>query len=136
MMMTPTQKADKTQGSMTSGSPIGAAEYFRTKLQFETTPHDLKRDMESGKVVLLDVRDEQSYKTERIPGAKNTPLTHLERHLAELPKNKTLVTYCWNITCAASTKAALILAEKGFQVQELVGGIGEWKTKFPTESSK
>ena len=135
-MMTTTQKTNKAQDTMISGSPISAAEYFRTKLQFETTPHDLKRDMEAGKVILLDVRDEQAYKAERIPGAKNIPLTHLERHLAELPKNKTLVTYCWNITCAASTKAALILAEKGYQVQELVGGIGEWKTKFPTENSK
>ncbi len=131
---TPTKPA--SHENAIPAATISAAEYFRTKLQFETTPHDLKRDMEAGHVVLLDVRDEQSYKTERIPGAKNVPLTQLERHLAEMPNGKTLVTYCWNITCAAATKAALILAEKGYKVQELVGGIGEWKAKFPTESSK
>ncbi len=117
-------------------SVAGAVDYFRAKLQFETTPHQVKAAVEHGDIVLLDVRDAESYKAERIPGAKNVPMTELEKHLKSLPKDKTLVTYCWNITCAMAPKAALMLAEKGFQVQELVGGLEEYRKKFPTEKAK
>lgn len=116
---------------------MNAVDYFRTKLGFESTPHQLKNDMEARKVVLIDVRDPESYAQEHIAGAINVPLAELERKLSTLDKSKTLVTYCWDITCAMAPKAALILAEKGYSVQELVGGIKEWKGKsFPVESGK
>ena len=113
-----------------------AVDYFKAKLQFENTPHTLKVQLEKGEVVLLDVRDNDSFVKEHIPGAVNIPMTELVSRLKELPKNKTIVTYCWNITCAMAPKAALQLAEKGFRVQELVGGIAEWKAKFPVEGKK
>ncbi|MBI5630646.1 MAG: rhodanese-like domain-containing protein [Elusimicrobia bacterium] len=111
-----------------------AAEYFKSKLRFETTPHQLKADLEKGGVHVIDVRDRESYQEEHIPGAQNIPLEELSGNLRNLPKDKTMVTYCWNLTCALATKAALQLAEKGYKVQELVGGIEEWKKKdFPVE---
>ena len=112
-----------------------AVEFFRAKLQFETTPHTLKYNLEQGKVFLIDVRDAESFAKERIPGAANFPLTELEKSYSKLPQDKTLVTYCWNITCAMATKAALQLAEKGFKVQELMGGLDEFRKKFPTEGT-
>jgi len=115
-------------------TPAQAAAYFSAKLAYETTPHQLKKDWAEGKVVILDVRDAQSYAAEHIAGAKNVPFTELDKHIATLPTDKTLVTYCWTITCALAPKAALTLAQKGFNVQELSGGIAEWKTNsFPTE---
>ena len=123
-----------TKTSAYTPTPTQAAAYFSAKLAYETTPHQLKRDWDEGKVAILDVRDPQSYAAEHIAGAKNVPLTELDKHIATLPKNKTLVTYCWNITCAMAPKAALTLAQKGFNVQELSGGIADWKSKsFPTE---
>ena len=54
--------------------------------------------------------------------------------LATLPKDKTIVTYCGNLTCALAPKAALVLAEKGFKVMELFGGLQTWQEKgFPLE---
>ena len=54
--------------------------------------------------------------------------------MSTLPKDKTLVTYCANLTCALAPKAALVLAEKGFKVMELMGGIATWtETGFPVE---
>lgn len=125
-----------TTKTATKTTELGAADYFKAKLRFETTPHTLKEDLEKGAVYLLDVRDRESFEKERIPGARNMYLGELPRHLKDLPKDKTIVTYCWNLTCAMAPKAALQLAEKGFQVQELVGGIEEWRKKFPTEGKK
>lgn len=115
---------------------LNAVDYFKSKLQFETTPHQLKADMEMNRVYLLDVRDREAFQKERIPGACNIPLSELTQNLKSLPKNKTIATYCWNLTCATATRAALQLAEKGFRVQELVGGIAEWKSKFPVEGGR
>ncbi len=118
-------------------TPAQAAAYFTAKLSYETTPHQLKHDLDEGNVIVLDVRDSESYKAEHIAGAKNVPFESLDKQLTSLPKDKTLVTYCWDITCALAPKAALTLAQKGFNVQELSGGIAEWKKKsFPTEGSQ
>lgn len=116
-------------------NPAEAAEFFRKKLMYEITPHDLKAELEDPTALLLDVRDRESYRKEHIPKAVNVPLEELEKTLDRLPRDKEVITYCWNLTCALATKAALRLAERGFLVKEALGGIGEWKKKgFPVES--
>lgn len=112
-------------------APIGAAEYLKAKLDFEATPYGLKETLETtpGNVVLVDVRDEESFRKEHILGATNIPLAEIVKRLADLPKDRTIVTYCWDMTCSAAPKAALELAQKGFKVQFLAGGIEEWKRK-------
>jgi len=60
-------------------------------------------------------------------GAVNIPEAELDARLKELPKTKEIVTYCWSITCHLATRVALKLAQKGYRVHELVGGIGSWK---------
>ena len=116
-----------------------AVEFFKSKLEFETTPYGVKTQLEKDKnaLVILDVRAPEDFAKEHIPGAKNVPLSELSKWYAKLPKDKTLVTYCWSLTCFAAPKAALQLAEKGFRVQEMIGGIGEWKNNgLPVESGK
>jgi 4a-hydroxytetrahydrobiopterin dehydratase len=106
---------------------IDRAAYFRAKVECETGPVELKHDLDRGEVFLLDVRDRESYVGEHIPGAVNIPLEELPSNLSSIPKDKTVVAYCWTITCGLAATAALELAEKGFSVKELVGGIREWK---------
>lgn len=111
--------------------PIGAAEYLKAKLDFEATPYRLKETLETtpGSIVLVDVRDEESFRKEHILGATNIPLANIVKRLGDLPRDRTIVTYCWDMTCAAAPSAALELAQKGFKVQFLAGGIEEWKRK-------
>lgn len=124
----------KTVTKISKKNTNDAVDYFSAKLKFETTPHTLKHDMENNGVFLLDVRDRDSFNGEHIVGATNIPMSEFPQNYKNLPKDKTIVTYCWNITCALAPKAALELAEKGFAVQELSGGIEEWKKKgFPVE---
>ena len=111
-------------------------QYFQAKLAFEMTPWALKGilDKTPDQVCILDVRSPESYAAGHIPAAMNVPLADLVSKLGTLPKNKTLVTYCSNLTCALAPKAALELAQKGFKVMQLMGGMATWQENgFPVE---
>ena len=115
---------------------LTAVQYFSAKLAYEMTPWALKSILEKTpeQVVLLDVRNADMFAASHIKGAKNIPLADLVAKLATLPKDKTIVTYCGDLTCGLAPKAALELAQKGFKVKELVGGIDVWSAKgFPVE---
>ncbi len=115
---------------------LTSVQYFSAKLAYEMTPWALKSILEKTpeNIVLLDVRPADMFVVEHIKGAINIPLVDLVSKLATLPKDKTLVTYCGDLTCGLAPKAALELAQKGFKVMELVGGIDTWSKKgFPVE---
>ena len=115
------------------------ASYFEAKLEAEWGPYDLKRalDNRAQEIVVLDTRTPDAFQDEHLPQAINIPTDQLAQRLSELPKNKEVVPYCWSITCHLATRAALLLARKGYRVHELAGGIGMWKEyKLPVESQK
>jgi len=115
---------------------ISPVDYFAAKLAYEMTPWTLKNLIEKTpeQVLLLDVRSTDMFVNAHIPTAVNIPLADLTSRLGTLPKNKTIVTYCGNLTCGLAPKAALELAQKGFAVQQLVGGIELWQEKgFPVQ---
>jgi rhodanese-related sulfurtransferase len=116
----------------------GPVEYFRAKLEFEITPAGLKKllDRLPNNVYLVDVRGVEQYDAGHIPGARNIPLETIPSSFYSLPKDRMIVTYCADLACGLSPQAALELAQKGFQVQHLVGGFAEWSRKgFPIETS-
>ncbi len=120
-------------------TPAQLANYFNAKLAAEWGPHTLKRALEEQPdgILVLDVRDRDGFKEEHIPGSINIPLDELDSRWQELPRNREVVTYCWNITCSLCTRAALFLANKGYHVRELVGGIAEWQAAgFPTQRKR
>ncbi len=125
---------------------ISAIEYFKAKIAYEMTSWTLKSmvvdkkttdcGFRSTDVWLLDVRSPTSYAEGHLPTAINIPLAQLAEKLGTLPKDKTIVTYCSTLTCALAPKAALMLAEKGFKVMELSGGIATWNEYgFPIEKT-
>ena len=63
---------------------------------------------------VLDVRTMIEAKRGIVPGATSIPLLRLKRHLDELPRNKTIVTYCG--TGERAGKAKDILESAGFKV--------------------
>jgi rhodanese-related sulfurtransferase len=127
-----------TKTAKTTTKPtITAVDYFTAKLTYEITPWTLKKNLLDDKTdthFVIDVRGPEKYAESHIPGATNVPLADLVTKLKTLPKNKTIVTYCSNLTCSLAPKAALELAQKGFAVQHLVGGLQEWQQHgFPVE---
>ena len=122
----------------TKTNGLSAAEYFKAKLSYDMSPYGLKQllDQKSQDYRIIDVRSAEDFKQGHLPTAINLPLQELPGKLSSLPKDKTLVTYCGSITCQMAPKAALELAQKGFKVMELHGGIQEWKNYgYPVEKA-
>ncbi len=48
----------------------------------------------AGTAIILDVRDEASYKIGHIKGASLIPISQFEQRMGELPPDKLIITYC------------------------------------------
>jgi rhodanese-related sulfurtransferase len=114
-------------------------EYFGNKLCFETDPSDLFDNLNDGEnIIVVDARKPEAYAAEHITGAINLPhKTITEETTMHLNKNFLYVIYCDGVGCNASSKGAFNMAQLGFTVKELFGGIESWKKDgFATEGAK
>ncbi|WP_374222580.1 rhodanese-like domain-containing protein [Streptomyces sp. MBT67] len=121
-------------------SPAAAAAYFGASLAFHADVSDvasaLAADGDPGFVV-LDSRSTASWDQGHIPGAVHLPTALIpEQAAALLDPAVPVVTYCWGPGCNGATRAALALAQLGFQVKEMLGGFEYWvREGFAYESS-
>ena len=107
----------------------GAVKFFEEKVKYEIDPYSVRHivDEKDHKYLIVDVRDKESYGKGHVPTAVNVPSHDWEKYLNKLPKNKTLILYCYHVVCFAAPKIALNLAKKGYNVMEMVGGFDEWQ---------
>jgi rhodanese-related sulfurtransferase len=95
-------------------------------------PLKVKRLVESGKTIVLDVRWPEIYDIGHIPGALNFPLEYFEEEKKKLlskitPEDEILV-YCAGVTCHDSHTFATRLVKMGFaHVSVYAGGFAEWE---------
>lgn len=81
-----------------------------------------------GDVTIVDIRDEDSYKAEHIPGAVSLNDGNLESFLNETDKNIPLICYCYH--GISSQSAANYFAEQGFKkVYSMIGGFEQWRSQ-------
>lgn len=117
---------------------MNAIEFFEGKVKFTLSPMDFlsQMKMNPGGFVLVDVRNAPPHiMKEKIKGAIILPQKDIENNLDKLPKNKTIILYCWETWCNLAAKSAITLLENGYDVKELAGGIAAWKTmNFETET--
>ncbi|WP_329351789.1 rhodanese-like domain-containing protein [Streptomyces sp. NBC_01261] len=114
-------------------APSAAVAHFRASLAFHADVSDvaaaLAADGNSGSpgFVVVDSRSTESWDQGHVPGAVHLP-TALIPAQAEglLDKSVPVVTYCWGPGCNGATRAALALAELGYQVKEMLGGFEYW----------
>ena len=93
------------------------------------TVGELKKLIEAGQVVVLDVRAAESYREAHIPGALSVPLAELGKYVEMLKSaRKPIVTYCRCTAEATAARASLKLNTAGIPgVRALLGGLGEWQ---------
>lgn len=58
------------------------------------TPAELQAAMEKGEAVVIDVRNQAAYQLGHIKGALLIPAEQIAARAGELPRGKTIVTYC------------------------------------------
>ena len=103
--------------------------HYERKLRYEIDAADLLAALRAGEcIVVVDTRSRGAYEQERIPGAISLPHREMTPETVDvLDRAALVVTYCDGIGCNASTKGALKMAQLGFRVKELVGGLDWWK---------
>ena len=57
----------------------------------QTPAEELKKRLDAGKMLIIDVRAAASFEKETIPGAINIPLAELEGHLKKMSKETYIV---------------------------------------------
>ena len=58
------------------------------------TIDELETMIKKGEAFIVDVRNQAMYDAGHIPGSRLIPAAEILNHLSELPKDKTIVTYC------------------------------------------
>ena len=103
-------------------------DFYKAKLEFEIDSWDLSESLNNAdNVIVIDARATEAFESEHIPTAINIPHRTMNSvTTSALDKSKLYVTYCDGIGCNASTKGALKMAELGFNVKELLGGLDWW----------
>lgn len=122
-----------------AADPQTAATHFAAELAFEADPDDVHRDLQEGDTqgyVLVETRAPEAFAQARIPGAINLPYRDLPERL-DLDPSLVYICYCESFQCNAATKGALALAQRGFRVKRLSGGISAWREAgYPVESDQ
>lgn len=93
----------------------------------EEKTDEIRRIIESGEAVVLDLRNPKQFSLGHLPGARSVPLEELDQATAWLPKDKDIVVY--DVASARSKQAARKLTAAGFKVRELSGGVAGWVRK-------
>ena len=93
---------------------------------------DAKAEVINNNATIFDVRKETEFQAEHIENAKSTPLSMLNNHLAEFPKNEPFYIHCAG--GYRSVIAASILKSRGIHnLVDIAGGYGAIKnTNIPT----
>ncbi len=97
-------------------------------------PSLLKQKLEKKNIFVLDVRQPEEYMPWHINGSVNIPGDHIMEQLATLPKDKEIVAVCAH--GIRSAQVGDLLKRKGFDVQELKGGMAGWNRVYDVVSMK
>lgn len=88
-------------------------------------PAALER-LRAGDTTFVDIRDPRSFQAAHVPGALHLQDANLQAFLAETPRERPLLVYCYH--GYSSLGAVAFLLEHGFeQVASLRGGFQGWQ---------
>lgn len=103
--------------------------HFSNRLRLETDCSDVYYSQQIGQIdyVLVDVRGTAAFANGHVPGAINLPTkTITSERLAEFPADSLFVVYCAGPHCNGVHRAAARIAQLGYAVKEMIGGVTGW----------
>ena len=96
---------------------------------------ELRRRLQDGDVVVLDVRPQSEYAAGHIVGALSVPINELDKRLREIPAGRDVVAYCRGPYCVFADEAVALLRERGRRALRLAEGFPDWNALgFPVEA--
>jgi len=102
----------------------------------QLTAPELVDRLESGRVVLLDVRPEPEFLAGHIAGARSAPLASLDELASTLSQRSEIVAYCRGPYCVYADDAVRVLRERGLRARRLDVGYPEWqRAGLPVETA-
>jgi rhodanese-related sulfurtransferase len=90
-------------------------------------PAEAARMADSGRAILLDVREPAEWTAGHAPRAQHVPLGELPARMTDLPADRPVITMCRS--GARSARAAALLARNGHEVFNLAGGMQAWASE-------
>jgi rhodanese-related sulfurtransferase len=108
----------------------------RRDLLDEISRDELSARLDTGDVVVVDVRPAAEYAAGHIAGAVSVPSIRLRRELEHLPADVEVVAYCRGPYCVLADDAVRLLRRRGRTARRLEGGFPEWRTaKLPVDAA-
>jgi rhodanese-related sulfurtransferase len=102
--------------------------YYQDRDKMEPiTREQLLGRINSGDVLVLDVRPFEEYKSGHISEALSIPLSELKRKIDEIPKDIEVVAYCRGPYCVLAVEAIISLRKVGIRAIRMKDGFPEWK---------
>lgn len=99
------------------------------------SPAELKRKLDAGEAILIDVRETDEHAREHILGARLAPLTVIDAHDFDRDHDKTAVFHCRS-GMRTQANAAKLIARGFADAYYLDGGLEAWKAAgLPTHAN-
>jgi rhodanese-related sulfurtransferase len=130
---------DTASASLVDVSPVlgvppapaaDAAVYFAASLAFHTDVSDVATALTAGGdpgFTLVDTRGTEAWDQGHIPGAVHLPTARIPQLAAAfLDPARPVVVHCWGPGCNGAARGALALAQLGYRVKEMLGGMEYW----------
>jgi rhodanese-related sulfurtransferase/biotin operon repressor len=88
----------------------------------------LAQRLETGDVLVLDVRPREEFDAGHLPGAVSAPVDELAQRIRDFPSDREIVVYCRGPYCVFSHVAVELLRRAGYSARRLQDGLPEWRS--------
>ncbi len=92
----------------------------------QITRDELLTRMDTGDLVVVDVRPRAEFDAGHLPGARSIPIDELPERLEELPPDVDVVAYCRGPYCVFADDAVRRIRHRGRRALRLEDGFPEW----------
>jgi DNA-binding transcriptional ArsR family regulator len=110
--------------------------FFEKSHEFTNVDYsELQNRVQSGEVILIDVRPELEFSQGHFPGALSVPLESLKNRINELPSDKKIIAYCRGPLCILAENAVNMLrsnAREAYRWKESILDWAEYGVKIQT----